>query len=75
MKVGDLVQLSGYGATRGFNSQLVRVDTKQTGLIIKIEKGAAYPYTIRWSKTPPGPWAFPDWCHHRRELKYATKRN
>lgn len=72
MKVGDLVQLSGYGATRGFNSQLTMVDTKQTGLIIKIEKGS-YPYIIKWSKTPPGPYAFPDWCHHRRELKYAGR--
>ena len=72
VKVGDLVQLSGYGATRGFNSQLTMVDTRQTGLVIKIEKGS-YPYIIKWSKTPPGPYAFPDWCHHRRELKYAGR--
>ena len=71
MKVGDLVQLSSYGATRGFNSQLTMVDTKQTGLIIKIEKGS-YPYIIKWSKTPPGPYAR-EWIHHRRELKYAGR--
>ena len=71
MKVGDLVQLSSYGATRGFNSQLTMVDTKQTGLIIKIEKGS-YPYIIKWSKTPPGPYAR-EWIHHRRELKYASR--
>ena len=73
MKVGDLVQLSGYGATRGFNSQLTMVDTRQTGLVIKIEKGS-YPYIIKWSKlrSPSAP-NFSDWCHHRRELKYASR--
>ena len=72
MKEGDLVQLSGYGATRGFNRQLTMVDTTQTGLVIKIEKGS-YPYMIKWSKQPPGRWGYFDWCHHRRELKYASR--
>ena len=70
MKVGDLVQLSSYGATRGFNRQLTMVDTKQVGLIIKIRKGS-YPYIIKWSKASRGRWA--EWCHHRRELKYASR--
>ena len=74
MKVGDLVQLSGYGCNRVFNSKLTMEDAKQTGLIIKITHGP-YPYIIKWSKTPPGPYAFPDWCHDRRELKHAKKRN
>ena len=47
MRVGDLVQLSGYGATRGFNSQLTMVDTRQTGLVINIEKGS-YPNIDNW---------------------------
>ena len=72
MKVGDLVQLSGYGATRGFNRQLTMVDTKQTGLIIKIEKGFAYPYMIKWSKAHKEDYVF-TWFHHRRELKYAGR--
>ena len=72
MKVGDLVQLSGYGATRGFNSQLTMVDTRQTGLVIKVEKGS-YPYIVKWSKYPDGGFGFSDWCHHRRELKYAGR--
>ena len=70
MKVGDLVQLSSYGATRGFNSQLTMVDTKQTGLIIKIEKGS-YPYIIRWSKVRLSGGL--NHRHHRRELKYAGR--
>ena len=40
MKVGDLVQLSGYGCNRVFNSKLTMVDAKQTGLITKIKKGS-----------------------------------
>ncbi len=72
MKVGDLVQLSSYGAKSGYNSQLTIDHPEQTGLIIKIKKGS-YPYIIKWSKTPPGPYAYPDWCHHRRELKYASR--
>ena len=50
MKVGDLVQLSGYGATRGFNRQLTMVDTRQTGLITEIQKGS-YPFVVQWSKS------------------------
>jgi len=72
VKGGDLVQLSGYGATRGFNSQLTMVDTRQTGLVIKIEKGS-YPYIVKWSKYPDHGHSFSDWCHHRRELKHAHR--
>ena len=72
MKVGDLVQLSGYGATRAFNRQLTMVDTRQTGLITEIHKGS-YPFVVQWSKTRLTGGL--NLCHHRRELKYATKRN
>ena len=74
MKVGDLVQLSGYGATRGFNSQLTMIDTKQTGLIIRVDEVGyyrAYPYIVLWSKVDQS--GSLDWCHHRRELKYAGR--
>ncbi len=74
MKVGDLVQLSGYGATRGFNSQLTMIDTKQTGLIIRVDEVGyyrAYPYIVLWSKVDQS--GRLDWCHHRRELKYAGR--
>ena len=75
MKVGDLVQLSSYGVSRSFNSQLTIDHPEQTGLIIKaVEIGhyRAYPYVIKWSKTPSGPYAR-EWIHHRRELKYASR--
>ena len=73
MKVGDLVQLSSYGVSRGFNRQLTIVSSNQTGLIIEIQKGP-YPYIIKWAKlrSPSAP-NFSDWCHHRRELKYAGR--
>ena len=70
MKVGDLVQLSGYGATRGFNRQLTMVDTRQTGLITEIQKGS-YPFVVQWSKVHRTGGLY--WCHHRRELKYAGR--
>ena len=71
MKVGDLVQLSSYGVTRGFNRQLTIDYPEQTGLVIKIEKGS-YPYMIKWSKAHKEDYIF-TWCHHRRELKYAGR--
>ena len=48
MKVGDLVQLSSYGVTRGFNRQLTIDYPEQTGLIIDIQKGS-YPYTVSYT--------------------------
>ena len=68
MKVGDLVQLSSYGVTRGFNRQLTIDYPEQTGLIIDIQKGS-YPYIVKWSKVR----LFPNDRHHRRELKYAGR--
>ena len=70
MKVGDLVQLSSYGVSRGFNRQLTIVSSNQTGLIIEIQKGS-YPYIIRWSKVPMTGGLYHR--HHRRELKYASR--
>ena len=74
MKVGDLVQLSGYGANRVFNSKLTMVDAKQTGLITGIKGNYhSYPFIVQWSKTRLSGGLY--WCHDRRELKHATKRN
>ena len=70
MKVGDLVQLSGYGAARGFNRQLTMVNTRQTGLITETQKGS-YPFVVQWSKSNRTGGLY--WCHHRRELKYAGR--
>jgi len=70
VKVGDLVQLSSYGVSRGFNRQLTTVSSNQTGLIIEIQKGS-YPYIIRWSKVRLAGGL--NHRHHRRELKYAGR--
>ncbi len=70
MKVGDLVQLSSYGVSRGFNRQLTIASSNQTGLIIEIQKGS-YPYIIRWSKVRLAGGL--KHRHHRRELKYAGR--
>ena len=70
MTGGDLVQLSGYGVTRGFNRQLTIDYPEQTGLIIDIQKGS-YPYIIRWSKVQLSGGL--NHRHHRRELKYAGR--
>ena len=75
MKVGDLVQLSSYGVSRSFNSQLTIDHPEQTGLIIKVDEAGyyrAYPYVIQWSKTPTDRHGR-EWIHHRRELKYAGR--
>ena len=69
MKVGDLVQLSSYGVNRVYNSHITRVNPKQVGIIIKIQKSrsAFYPYRIYWI-TDPRPHT-----HSRRELKRASR--
>ena len=75
MKVGDLVQLSSYGASRSFNGQLTIEHPEQTGLIVKVGKAGcyrAYPCVVRWSKTPTDLHGR-EWIHHRRELKYASR--
>jgi len=68
MKVGDLVQLSSYGRSRGFNSYLT-TKPGRVGLVIKIEKGS-YPYIVQWTKINLQS------CrdrHNRKELKLASR--
>ena len=68
MKVGDLVQLSSYGVNREYNAHMTRVDPKQIGIIIEIQKRyIAYPYRVYWI-TDPRPNS-----HSRRELKRASR--
>lgn len=71
MKVGDLVVLSSYGRARNFNNRITNKNPFQTGLITKIRKNSAYPYTVTWSMP-----AYHDTFgvgHTRRELMYARK--
>ena len=68
MKVGDLVQLSSYGRSRGFNDYLT-MKPDRVGLVIKIEKGS-YPYIVQWTKINSHS------CrdrHNRKELKLASR--
>ena len=69
MKPGDLVQLSSYGRSRGFNGYLT---TKQArvGIVIKIEKGS-YPYIVQWTGIK-SPQSSRD-RHSRKELKHASR--
>ena len=69
MKPGDLVQLSSYGRSRGFNDYLT---TKQArvGIVIKIEKGS-YPYIVQWTGIK-SPQSSRD-RHSRKELKHASR--
>lgn len=71
MQVGDLVQLSSYGRSRGFNDYLTTKEPgpDRVGLVIKIEKGS-YPYIVQWTKINPHS------CrdrHNRKELKLASR--
>ena len=73
MKIGDLVTLSSYGQSRGFNNFLKVKDPSQVGIIVDINDRSAYPYKVRWTKLPANwrhGWAAID-SHARRELKYA----
>ena len=65
MKVGDLVQLSAYGAVRGYNRRITMVNRKMTGLGVRVNENYSFPYQVRWATIIETP------RHSRRELKYA----
>ena len=70
MKPGDLVQLSSYGRSRGFNSYLSSDKQSRVGIVIKIEKGK-YPYIVQWTGIK-SPQSSRD-RHSRKELKHASR--
>ena len=51
-RVGDLVQLSAYGKTRGQNES-VHFDGDEMGLIVRVEhRGDKYPILVEWINIP-----------------------
>jgi len=69
VKIGDLVCLSEYGVSRGYNTFITINNPDQLGVIIKV-KYQRYPYQVHWSN-PVNRRVWAGNTHHRRELKYV----
>jgi len=70
MKVGDVVCLSSYGRSRGYNSRLLNEDPDQVGVVIDVRTKGLYPLKVLWSRTTQ---KRGHQAHSRRELKHASR--